>query len=190
MTSRTRPGIALVALLAMVGPLAACGGSDEAGSDDSITADAPAGDSDNDVADAGGDAEQADEESGGAEEAEAEEADDESGDAEVRDAVTSVRESIDDVVEVTSDNGVLVVAGLGCPEDGDAVMLIASRGLTGDAEYVADIVPELSFEQRAVAQPDGTFSMGADADPDVTSYTITFPTIGSGVTLELPGCAS
>ena len=180
MTSRTRPGIALVAILAMVGPLAACSGSDEAGPDDSITAGAPAGDSDSDVADAGGDANETDNGSSGAEPEE----------AEVRDAVTNVRESFDNVVEATSDNGVLVAAGLSCPEEGDPFMLLGARGLTGDAEYVADVVPQLSFELRAVAQPDGTFRMQSDADPDVSSYTITLPTIGSGVTLELPGCTS
>jgi hypothetical protein len=62
--------------------------------------------------------------------------------------------------------------------------------LTGDAEYVANVVPELSFELRAVAQPDGTFMMQNFPDPDVSSATITLATIGSGVTLELPGCAS
>ena len=180
MTSRTRPGIAFVALLAMVGPLAACSGSDDAGSDDSITADAPAGDGDSDVADAGGDVDEAADESGVAEPAE----------AEVRDAVTNDRESFDNVVEATSDDGVLVAAGLSCPEGGDPFMLIGARGLTGEAEYMADVVPELSFELRAVAQPDGTFRMQSDADPDVSLYTITLPTIGTGVTLELSGCAS
>ncbi len=180
MTSRSRSGIAFVALLAMVGPLAACSGSDEAGADNSITADAPAGDSDSDVADEGVDADETDDKSG----------DFEPNEAEVRDTVTNIRESFDNVVEATSDDGVLVAAGLSCPEEGDPFMLIGARGLTGDAEYVADVLPELSFELRAVAQPDGTFSMRSDADSDVSSYTIALPTIGSGVTLELPGCAS
>lgn len=178
MTSRTRPGVAALALLALVGPLAACSGSDDAGSGDSIAAEAPAADSDAD----------ADDTSGG-------EVADDSGAAEpatddVRDIITNIRESFDDVVEVTSDNGVLVAAGLSCPEAGDPFLLLGARGLTGDAEYVADVVPPLSFELRAVAQPDGTFRMQADADPAVSAYTITLATIGSGVTLDVPGCAS
>jgi hypothetical protein len=99
-------------------------------------------------------------------------------------------DSDSDVVEATSGNGVVVAVGLSCSEEGDPFMLIGARGLTGDAEYVANVVPELSFELRAVAQPDGTFMMQNFPDPDVSSATITLATIGSGVTLELPGCAS
>ncbi|BAN01651.1 hypothetical protein [Ilumatobacter coccineus] len=170
MTSRTRPALALVALLASTGSIAACAGSDDAGSDDSIGAEAPAAEP----------AEEPAEESGGAEQ----EAD------EVRDIITNIRESFDNVVEATSDDGVLVAAGLSCPEGGDPFMLIGARGLTGDADYVAEVVPPLSYELRSVAQPDGTFRMQSDADPAVSAYTITLPTIGSGVTLEVPGCAS
>jgi len=186
-----------IALLALLGPLAACGGSDDAASDDSaVTADAPS-DDDTSVSDAtdtpdetsddgaddtaSDDTAETDDAGGGSEPVE----------AEVRDSVTNVRESFDDVVEVTSDDGVLVVAGLACSEDGlDPFMMIAARGLTGDATYVAEVDPPLSFELDAVAQPDGTFRMAADADPEPSSYTITLADIGSGVTLEVPGCAS
>lgn len=182
MTSRSLPGV-VAALLAIAGPLAACSGSDDDGSGDSVTTEAPAGDSGStdETVDESGDVAEAGDDSGGAE----------PEDAEIRDIVTSIREgAFDNVVEATSDNGVLIAAGLSCPAEGDPFMLIGARGLTGDDEYVADVVPELSFELRAVAQPSGTFQMQSDADPDVASYTITLATIGSGVTLELPGCAS
>ncbi|MGB0114115.1 MAG: hypothetical protein WBP59_12900 [Ilumatobacteraceae bacterium] len=176
MNSRTRPGLALLALLALAGPLAACSGSDDSGSGDSSAAAAPAGDS----ADTGGDVDEATDDSGAVE----------TDAAEVRDIITNIRESFDTVVEATSDDGVLVAVGLSCPSEGDPFMLVGARGLTGDAEYVADVVPALSYELRAVAQPDGTFRMQADADASVGSYTITLATIGSGVTLDVPGCAS
>ncbi|WP_062133971.1 hypothetical protein [Demequina aestuarii] len=172
---RARTALVTAAVIAIAATLAAC---------------SPA--ADDDTTQAGGQPAETSEGSTGAGDPESTDAGDdaEPESADVRDTVTSIRETFDNVVEATSDTGVLVAAGINCPEEGTPFMLIGARGLTGDAEYVAETVPEVDFELRAVAQPDGTFRMQSDADPDVSSYTITLATIGSGVTLDVPGCAN